>query len=101
MRVLCGTCQTFVDVDDPMEVEPAKPYVCGACKAEARGRRSMQLDFDDGATPKKARPPAMPVREPIADPESVDPVSIQDLEMILAPGVEPPPIAGTPHRRAE
>src|SRR5215208_2760890 len=50
MRVFCGTCETFVEVDGAAEVHPSEPYVCRACNAKKRGGSSMQLDFDDDPT---------------------------------------------------
>ena len=124
MRVFCGVCETFVEVDGPAEVHPSEPYVCGACKSKKPGG-SMQLDFDDDPTHALGGPEDSPSmsdldtfvaedktmtvsatelelassgeRPIVAAPEAEpppEPVSIRDLEMILAPGVEPPSISG-------
>src|SRR5262245_23793722 len=68
MRVFCGSCQTFVDVEDATEVHPEEPYVCSKCQAKVRRGRSMQLDFDDGQGASGATE------------ESGEPISMSDLE---------------------
>jgi hypothetical protein len=109
MRVGCATCHTAFDVEDEAEVHRDGPHVCSACRtmgsidvaisattvvdeaAAVTRERRMQLDFDDTSPGGFERDP-LPLAERSSQPPA--PVSLEDLAMILAPGVDPPRIGG-------
>ena len=105
MTIHCAKCRRAVDApSSDAPARPEAPFLCDACRALAAGApagRIAAASRPRAAAPGKPKPPMQLDFDdtPMPGGSDAEPVSMRDLEMILAPGVAPPPLPGAAFRQ--